>query len=987
MPPRFLSEAERQNLNEFPTNIETHDILSHFFLSPSDLEQIALQRGDHNRLGFALLLCSLRYLGFFPNNLQLTPVNAVDYLAEQLKLSAQALENYGQRDQTRREHQQVIMTYLGFRGLQAADESDLFNWLSQRALENPRPSVLLQQVSEWLYKQRLVRPSITTLERWVISARQIADEYSYQVLAASLNESTRQSLDKLLVSDTVRGESLLNWLRRPAQGYNAENILDALAKLERLQAWALDSWAIQQLPPARIAHLAQLAQHSSAQALASKVPQQRYPILMAFLAENRKRLTDELLDLYDNRIAEGLRDAKNALKMHRLKLSEALEQQVWYFGQIGKLILDEEISDAALRPGIFELLSRDQLQGMLKEIEAQREQRDELHFFGNRYSYFRRFFPQLLASLTFHPQQENDSLMDALHILRDLNLSKGLSRLLYDVPIDFIHAPEWRRRVINRDHSVNRRWYELCVMSLLRDALRSGRIWVENSRRYTHLENYLIPKARWLDLRPVYLDLVNGSSEPKPRLAVLQQQLEAAFQQLDEQLPSDHALHMEGDRLVLKAFAGQDEESSLSLKIQALLPHLQLAELLHEVDTWTQFSAQFHHAAGSTPRIPDLNRHLYAVLLAQARNIDFQQMVDVVDLSYRQLHWANNWYLREETLQAATNTLVNFQYAQPLSHYWGDGRFSSSDGQRFVVAVRTQNATPLPRYFGYGRGLTFLTWTSNQYSQYGTLVTPPTHGEAAYTLDKILDHESELTIQEHTTDTGGYTELVFALFDLLGMQFAPRLKDISDASLYCIDPKKVYPHIQGIITRKINLDLIVQHWDEMLRMAASLKFKWVTASGLIRKLQAFPRQHILTRALQEYGRLVKTIFILRYFQSEAYRRRIGSQLNKGEKLHTLRAHLHSANRGRIRKKYPLEHLNQANCLNLITNAITVWNTVYMQAAIEHLKAQGHEITEEALSHLSPARFEHINIYGKFSFEISVPLSNRGLRPFAGLSGS
>lgn len=242
MPPRFLSEAERQNLNEFPTNIETHDILSHFFLSPSDLEQIALQRGDHNRLGFALLLCSLRYLGFFPNNLQLTPVNAVDYLAEQLKLSAQALENYGQRDQTRREHQQVIMTYLGFRGLQAADESDLFNWLSQRALENPRPSVLLQQGSEWLYKQRLVRPSITTLERWVISARQIADEYSYQVLAASLNESTRQSLDKLLVSDTVRGESLLNWLRRPAQGYNAENILDALAKLERLQAWALDSW-------------------------------------------------------------------------------------------------------------------------------------------------------------------------------------------------------------------------------------------------------------------------------------------------------------------------------------------------------------------------------------------------------------------------------------------------------------------------------------------------------------------------------------------------------------------------------------------------------------------------------------------------------------------------------------------------------------------------------------------------------------------------
>lgn len=266
--------------------------------------------------------------------------------------------------------------------------------------------------------------------------------------------------------------------------------------------------------------------------------------------------------------------------------------------------------------------------------------------------------------------------------------------------------------------------------------------------------------------------------------------------------------------------------------------------------------------------------------------------------------WYNNWYVREETLHSGTNEMIHFQYRQPLSHYWGDGRFSSSDGQRFVVAVRTQNATPLPRYFGFGRGLTFLTWTSNQYWQYGTMVTPPTHRESTYTLDKILDNDVVVDIKEHTTDTAGYTDLIFALFDLLGIQFAPRLRDISDANLYCIDPTLSYRYLQPIITRKLNLDLIHQHWDDMLRLAASLKLKWTTASLIIRKLQAFPRQHILTRALQEYGRLVKTIFILRYFQSEAYRRRIAAQLNKGEKINALRAHLHSANRGRIRKKYP-----------------------------------------------------------------------------------
>lgn len=983
MPARFLNEAERQSLDEFPATIEAQDVITHFFLSPRDREEIVLQRGEANRLGFALLLCGLRYLGFFPNHPPSAPANAVGYLAEQLKLDATALDTYGQRGQTRREHQQWIMHYLGFRWLEEADETLMLEWLSHRALENPRPSVLLQQASERLYKQRIVRPAISTIERWIMGARQAADDYTYLVLAAHLDESHRQSLDRLLTPDTNRGESLLNWLRRAARGYNAEDILDAIAKLDSLSAWDLDAWQVERLPPARLEHLAQVAHHSSAQALASKVADQRYPILMAFLLESRQRLTDEILDLYDNRMAESQRDAKNELKAHRLKLSESWERQVWYLGQMGRMVLDETIPDAGLRSHIFEVLPRSQLEAMMQALEAQREPLDALHFLGNRYRYLRRFFPQLLASLDFRPQQEADQLIEALQVLRDLNQNKPLPPLLYDVPTDFVQSAEWRWRVFNPNLSVNRRWYELAIMSLLRDALRSGRIWVENSRRYTNLENYLIPKTQWSDLRPVYLELVNGKAEAELRLAGLQQQLEAAYQKLDEQLSQDEALHMDGDRLILKSFEGHDEESPLSGKIQALLPHLQLAELLHEVDTWTHFSAHFEHAAGSSPRIPDLNRHLYAVLLAQARNIDFQQMVDVVDLSYPQLSWVNNWYLREETLQAATTRLVNFQYAQPLSHYWGDGRFSSSDGQRFAVAVRTQNATPLPRYFGFGRGLTFLTWTSNQYSQYGTLVTPPTQREAAYTLDKILDNASDLTIQEHTTDTGGYTELIFALFDLLGMQFAPRLKDISDTSLYCIDPQKVYPHIQGIITRKINLTLIIQHWDELLRLAASLKFKWVTASWLIRKLQTFPRQHILTRALQEYGRLVKTIFILRYFQSEAYRRRIDSQLNKGEKLHTLRAHLHSANRGRIRKKYPQEHLNQANCLNLITNAITVWNTVYMQAALEHLKAQGEPIAEDELMHLSPARFEHINLYGKFSFEISVPLTSRGLRPLVG----
>ena len=200
---------------------------------------------------------------------------------------------------------------------------------------------------------------------------------------------------------------------------------------------------------------------------------------------------------------------------------------------------------------------------------------------------------------------------------------------------------------------------------------------------------------------------------------------------------------------------------------------MDLGDLLLEVDGWTGFTRHFEHASGREPRSQRPAGPPHASVLAQACNFGPTTMAEIAELSYRRLAWCTNWYLREETLRPAIAAVVDFQHRQPLSRYWGGGTLSSSDGQRFPVPVRSRTATALPRYFGYGQGVTFYTWTSDQFSQYGTKVIPATVRDATYVLDEILDNETELPILEHTTDTAGYTELVFALFDLLGMQFAP----------------------------------------------------------------------------------------------------------------------------------------------------------------------------------------------------------------------
>ena len=280
-------------------------------------------------------------------------------------------------------------------------------------------------------------------------------------------------------------------------------------------------------------------------------------------------------------------------------------------------------------------------------------------------------------------------------------------------------------------------------------------------------------------------------------------------------------------------------------------------------------------------------------------------------------------------------------------------------------------ARSLPRYFGYGQGVTFYSWSSDQLSQYGTKPASSTIRDSTYVLDEILNNETELPILEHTTDTAGFTDLICALFDLLGLRFSPRLRDVGSLQLYrfeSIDTER-FSQLKDQIKGLLDDQRILGWWDDMLRVAGSLKLGWVTASLFVQKLQAFPQQNKLTQALQEYGRLLRTIHILRWYAEEAERRRINLQLNKGEALQSLRAAITVANKGVLRRKQEEALTHQAGCLNLVANAVIIWNTVYMAIAIEQLKKEGYPVRDSDLPHILPTRHRHVNFLGQYHFNI------------------
>jgi TnpA family transposase len=261
-------------------------------------------------------------------------------------------------------------------------------------------------------------------------------------------------------------------------------------------------------------------------------------------------------------------------------------------------------------------------------------------------------------------------------------------------------------------------------------------------------------------------------------------------------------------------------------------------------------------------------------------------MAESCTLSYRQLAWATEWYLGDEQLQAANDVLVDYLHQLQLAAHWGTGAFSSSDGQRSAARGRAASADAMAREFGFRRGaLNLVNWVSDQYSQYGTKVVSVAEREAIHTLEAIL--HTQLPIVEHTTDTHGATEIVFALFDLLGLRFIPRLRDAGDLLLHLLGPPTGLP-VDVVMRSRARPQRILEHYDDLLRTAASLKRGWVPASLLITRLKNATPQSPLAAALGEYGRIVRTNFLLIYCADPAERARIAGQLNKGETLHALR---------------------------------------------------------------------------------------------------
>jgi len=749
--------------------------------------------------------------------------------------------------------------------------------------------------------------------------------------------------------------------------------VDYLDRYRELSSLEVAGFDLSGTPPAVIEHLAQLTRRYDVQAVKRFAPETRTAMLVCFLVEAHKSLLDHLITMHEQYVTGLLRRSRHAFDERHREFRKRARRGIHTVLSAMEILLERRTGDPLM--ALYHKIDESTLRAALedcREFERLEDHglQDELRA---RYSGLRRYLPAFLE-LPFQAERGSERLLAAIELARELNREHARN-LPPDAPNDFV-PPGWRvslYRDKEKTGQADRRLWELALAMAMRDALRGGGLYLPESRHHVSFSNLIYNQQQWAPDRTTAYAQLNLFQEQDAVIAGLMREFEEVASVAARSMNKNPFASIAEGRLKLHvrdALPISAEVKVLRGLIEASLRRVRIEDLLHEVDHETHFTRAFRPLGGYEPRSERLYPALLATLIAHGTNLGIAAMGQSAQgITVDMLQHVTRWFLREDTIKAANAALVNFHHQLPISRVWGEGIASSSDGQRFGIQQSSLLASYYPRYFGYyERAVTVYTHTSDQYSVFGTRIISCSPREALYVLDGLLENNTILRLREHYTDTHGFTEHIFGLCYLLGYSFMPRLRDLADQHLYKMDRQADHGCLNPLFHGVADSHLLREQWDSLVRVAASLKNRTAPANVIVQRLANASSSDRLAGALTALGRIVKTIFVLRYLSDPELRYRVQLQLNRGEARHELVGRcLFFANRGESRSGDAEEIMNKASSLSLLSNAVLVWNTLRISEIVNQLRAAGHTIANQDLARVSPLMHTHVIPNGTYRF--------------------
>ena len=721
MPRRSIwSARQRAALFDLPTDEAA--LLRHYTLSDDDIEQIRVRRGGHNRLGFALQLCAFRYPGRLLVAGEAIPLNVLRFIAAQLGMRAEDPGGYAVREETRREHLAEIRRIYGYRMFSGRCARDLKVWLENEAEAARSNEGLARRFVEECRRRQVILPGLSILERLCAGALVAAERRIETRIAAGLDDAMRMRLDRLLTEEVDGGVSRFVWLRRFEVGRNSADINGLLDRLEFLQGFDLPSDLLETVPPHRIARLRRQGERYFTDGLRDISGDRRLAILAVCAVEWRGAIADAVVETHDRIVGQTFRSAQRRSDARIQDSRTVLRDTLASFRTLGAALLEAKGDGAPLEEAVAAAGGWQKLEGVVAAAEQLSDtmSADPLAHVVQGWPRFRRYAPRMLRTLEIQASGAGEPILAALRAIG------GGSR---DMPRTFLRRNSRWHQHLNARPAGDRRLWEVAALFHMRDAFRSGDVWLAHSRRYGDVKRALAP-----------IEAAHATA----RLAVpfearewLAERKAGLVEGLDRLADAAHHGRIPGGaiengelRIGRPASAVPEDVDELVLDLYRRLPEVRITDILLEVDAATGFTDAFTHLRTGAPckdRIGLLN-----VLLAEGLNLGLSKMAEASNThDFFQLSRLSRWHIESEAIDRALAMVIEAQAQLPMARLWSLGLTASSDGQFFPAARQGEAMNLVNARYGSEPGLKAYTHVSDRFGPFATQTIPATVNEPA----------------------------------------------------------------------------------------------------------------------------------------------------------------------------------------------------------------------------------------------------------------
>jgi hypothetical protein len=703
----------------------SHDqIIQASQFTPEDIKEILQRRRDHNRLGFAYQLAFVRLTNRFPSQqpMEFLP-ELLTYVGLQLGINAEFIHDYAQRQPTIAEHRQAIILYLGVRYFEEAGGQSLAEFLFNEACRLEQTGPLLTLAKIFLREQTILYPGDDVLRRLVVKQRQAARGHIYKRITNSLSESIIEKLDGLLETDGIRFTPL-HILKQPPGRPSPAAVLRLTAKLERIrdtQALSVDlSWLNNNYQRS----LARYAQQRSANRLKQLQQGRRYAVLTCFLYQLYADTIDFLIEMHDKLMTSVYNRAEGEIAKEMKRRRKAINRSLTTFHTMGSVVLDDSIDDSQLRQMLFQQIDKNVLAKQVGEVDKWLTDKHShvFHQVSQRYSYLRQFAPAFVSAINLQNDTETESpIIKAVALLRNMN-AEGKRKLPEDAPLGFMSKKV--RTLVEEDGVISKRDWECALLEAIRDEIRVGNVAAQSSKRFGRFDNFFISNDQWSAQRDAFFKRAGLPIKPEEVPAYLTERLNRAYDNFLASLPENAYADVNEDGWVLSSDATEKLDKETEEKLDNLavwlddnLRQIKLPELLIEVDNELHFTHPFLSPIRPKERDAESICHIIAAIMAHGCNIGPYTMARLTDgVTYHQIKRITDWQLSEDAQRQALAQLVNAISHLDVTRHWGEGKTSSSDGQRFRYKQKVLQQTWSPRFQDYA--LEFYSFVADNYAPF-----------------------------------------------------------------------------------------------------------------------------------------------------------------------------------------------------------------------------------------------------------------------------